>query len=145
MVVLVIMDVKAGWMGVVLGGLLSLPVVAPVKKEYRKWLWAAVVVLLLSGLLLVYTAPITGMMYELQQVLHGNWGDHFGSGRVSIWRQVLQKVPDRLFWGVGPDTMYAAGIRLGTVIIDCAHNEYLNVLFHQGLFGLFSYLMILIT
>ena len=77
--------------------------------------------------------------------------DSFGSGRVYIWKQVLQRVPEHLLLGTGPDTMAAAAIEGFSyydaafdlyiqIQVDLAHNEYLNILYHQGLPALAVYL-----
>ena len=92
-----------------------------------------------------------GTAAELSALLHGQLKDHFGSGRIYIWRQVWDLVPERLLFGGGPDTLAArnAGYfqrydaSLGVAVralIDTAHNEYLNILVNQGLLALTAYL-----
>ena len=151
--VLLKMQVQAGILAIVCGGLLSLAVVIPGSVR-RRWICLAVVlVLAAAGLTAVLVLPMQGTLYELQQVLKGNWNENFGSGRIYIWKQVLRLIPDRPLFGAGPDTMMAAqipgydfiapdGYVLKTAI-DAAHNEYLNILYHQGILGLAAYLLIL--
>ena len=88
--------------------------------------------------------------------MHGRWSDGFGSGRLYIWRNVMELVPEHPLFGGGPDTL---GLRtdaaferydetLGILIhstIDTAHNEYLNILINQGSFGLLTYFAILMA
>lgn len=154
-VVLIWMDVKAGVFGMAAGIWCSLPRLVPVSKRERRGLRAAVFGGILLSLAVIWLFPFDGMLYEANQLLHGNWNDQFGSGRVYIWKQVLQRVPSQLLFGSGPDTMMSAGIEgfgftgetgqtFGT-FVDTAHNEYLNVLFHQGIFAMLSYIGILIT
>lgn len=147
--VLVQVNVQAALVGVFAGGLLSLPVVLP---KYKKQTVLAVLVILLGGLLLaLFRRSTGGTLYELGQVLRGNWDDKFGNGRIYIWKTVLGALPNRLFFGTGPDTMAAAGIvgfawdnrELGmtlSTMIDTAHNEYLNVAYHQGILALLAWL-----
>lgn len=146
-------DVKAGLVGVACGMALALPVVLPVKSGRRKWLWLALGILVLLGLWYAYTNHRTwGPAYELREILHGNFDPVFGTGRIGIWRDVLGRVPERLVFGYGPDTMAAAqishysrvvnGVEI-PMIIDVAHNEYLNILYHQGVFALLAYLLAL--
>ena len=96
----------------------------------------------------------TGMLHEAHELLHGNIDPNFGSGRLHIWTEVLRQVPGQLWFGSGPDTMLLTEITsfsrydslhdINIVSkIDVAHNEYLNVLFHQGVFALISYLALL--
>lgn len=154
-IVLIQMDVKAGLVGVFGGLWLALPLSLPVKASTRKYLWLLIFSGIVTALLFIYFVPSNGTLYEANQVLHGNWDDRFGSGRIYIWKQVLQQIPHQFFWGSGPDTMMAAGIagfpfisesgQSFETFVDTAHNEFLNVLFHQGIFALISYVGILIT
>ena len=155
--VLLWMRVLAGLLGVFLGGLLCLPAVLPAGKRLRRGLAAAVLALLLLALAAFYFADAgAGLAHELHELLHGRGDPAFGSGRLFIWRQVWERLPARLLFGAGPDTMLAAGLapfqrvdaatgRTVVAQIDAAHNEYLNVLFHQGLFALLSYLGLLLS
>lgn len=100
---------------------------------------------------ILYFIPIKeGMLYELQSLMHGNYDPDFGSGRLHIWREVLDNIKPLL--GTGPDTMLKESIEpfVKTIngknvvrSIDIAHNDYLNILFHQGIFALVAYLGIL--
>lgn len=157
LVVLLRMWVLAALVGVVLGGTLALPVALPASDHCRRWVAAAAAAVLLLCLAGVYLFDFgSGMLHELHELLRGRGQDSFGSGRLYIWRSVLKLVPERLWLGYGPDTMLLAGIEpftrvdeaLGTVIrarIDTAHNEYLNILFHQGLPALLAYVGALIA
>ena len=156
LLVLVKMNVAAGIAGVVFGGALSLPLVVRGKKKRR-----IIALLLLAALVCVlaflYLFDIgAGTLHEAHEILHGNISDSFGSSRIYIWKNVLSLVPDRLLLGAGPDTLALADIKpftrydadMGKVFtahIDTAHNEYLNVLYHQGIFALAAYLGALIV
>lgn len=94
----------------------------------------------------------TGMIFEASEVLRGRWDDSFGTSRIFIWRNVLERItlgnllfgtgPDTLgFWNIEPFTRYCD--RLGTVLtarIDAAHNVYLHILATMGLPAVLSYL-----
>ena len=154
--VLIGMDVQAGLVAVILGTVLTIPAVLPVSRRGRIWLWAGAAAVLAAGLVLVLLSKSTaGTVFELREILRGNWDPNFGSGRIYIWREVLRRVPDRLLLGTGPDTMAAALIpgyvHIDAVTgeamqfyVDVAHNEYLNILYHQGLLALIPYLGALI-
>ncbi len=149
---LVRVRVAGSFVGVGLGGLLCLPVVLPAGKRGRLLALALVLAVLLLGAAGLYCKDFGGgTLHELHELLHGRVQDSFGSGRIRIWRAVLEKLPGRWLLGWGPDTMLRAGIEpftrfdeaRGAVItaeIDTAHNEYLNVLFHQGVFALLALL-----
>jgi len=151
------MSVLAGFVGVFGGAVLALPVVLPAKPGVRKWVAVAVgglIVLALAGLFFVDVGE--GLLHELHELLHGRVDDSFGSGRIHIWKEVLERIPGQLWFGSGPDTMLLAELEpfvrydeaLNVYLkaqIDSAHNEYLNIWFHQGLFALLTYLAALIS
>lgn len=149
------MWVLAGLVGVLAGGVLAIPAVVPAEPKIRRGLAVGI---LLAGVLAVTAVylvdPGGGLFHELHELLHGNLDAGFGSGRIHIWSSVLERVPSHLWLGTGPDTMIYAGIEpftrydetFGLIVsrIDTAHSEYLNILFHQGIFALLAYLAMLI-
>lgn len=156
-VVLVKMNVMAGIVGVTAGLLLSFPIIFPMEANKKKALWIYVGVLVVLGFVALYLLDTgTGMLHEIHEILHGNADKSFGSGRLYIWQSVLERIPKNIFFGTGPDTMIHSGIEafsrydetLGATIvsqIDMVHNEYLNVLYHQGIFAFFAYIGLLGT
>jgi len=153
-----------GWVWVeggvvaVLGGLiLGIPVVLKTQRQRRRAaaVAGAVLVLGFAGVY-VFGERVGGFVFEAHELLHGRVEDSFGSGRIYIWRNVLELVSERLLLGGGPETL---GLRtdaaferydphLGLVIrsaVDVAHNEYLNVLVNQGLPALVCMLGALVT
>ena len=154
--ILIGIRVSAGILGVFVGGLLSLPVVLPAKNRTRLLIFGCVVCLLLLITAALYLFDIGGgTLHEAHALLRGGADESFGSNRLHIWRAVWEKISERPLFGFGPDTMMEAGLEpfrrydeaLGETIvahIDTAHNEYLNILFHQGLFALLSYLAALL-
>lgn len=155
--VLIKMNVLAGLVGVTIGLLLSLPVILPMGSRGKRTFWICIGALGILGLATLYLLDMgTGMFHEIHEVLHGNADEHFGSGRLYIWQSVIERIPNNTFFGTGPDTMIYSGIEafsrydetLGAMIvsqIDVAHNEYLNVLYHQGIFAFFAYTGLLST
>lgn len=154
--VLLKMSVMAGLVGTFGGAVLALPVVLPINDKTRRIIALAIAVLFLLALVLLFVFDIgTGMLHEAHELLHGRASDTFGSGRIHIWKNVLKKIPENLWFGTGPDTMSHAGLEAFTrydadkgvelvAEIDTAHNEYLNILFHQGIFALLAYLAALV-
>lgn len=47
-------------------------------------------------------ATDTSTSYEIGQILHGHFEDSYGSGRIGIWRQLLEVYPSGLFLAVDP-------------------------------------------
>jgi len=122
------------------------------RKQLQVFFAVLSVLTVICGVTVVYFWHGTeGTVYELSQVLHGNWDDHFGSSRILIWRKTLKLVPEKLLLGGGPGTLalrlqidfarYVAetGQTLATTV-DNAHNDYLAILVNTGLFSLLAYL-----
>lgn len=149
--VLIQMNVLAGLVGVFVGGIVMIPIVAPISPKYKKIIWIVFAVLAVAGVVGLFAVDVgSGFLHELHELLHGRAEVSFGSGRFKIWSQVLQELPSNFLLGTGPDTMYRAGLEgftrfdeaLDAVLvaeIDVAHNEYLNVLFHQGILAFLAY------
>lgn len=123
----------------------AVAIMAPFSLGKRgKWLAFIELALALAGLALVYIIDLGGTLGELHEILHGRVEDTFGSGRIGIWRAVLGEIPKHPLFGGGPDSMIEWDIEPfsrvvgGKTIyryIDCAHNEYLNLLAQEGIFA----------
>ncbi len=153
--VLVWMDVSAGLVGVLGGCTLAVPLAGITQPKKRRAAALLLGGLVLLGLAVLYFADFgSGMLHEAHCLLRGQADPGFGSGRLHIWREVLEKVPEHPWLGAGPDTMLYGGLepfqrydsQMGRTIvaqIDAAHNEYLNILYHQGVFALGAFLALL--
>lgn len=153
--VLIEMQVMAGYVGVFCGGFVSLFVLLKMPAKLRKILLIAGLLLLVIALLFLYFVDLNvEILHDIHEILNGRIDGDLGTGRIHIWTSVLALIPDHLFFGTGLDTMVFADIEpferydenLGKTIIgkiDSAHNEYLNILFHQGVFAFLSYLVFL--
>lgn len=126
-------------------------------RALRRGFLLLILIVLAGGLVLVYFYDHFqgGFLAQAHEILHGNWDDDFGSGRIYIWKEVWALVKEAPFLGGGPDTLGQRGIpsfsrfseELGTTItagIDVAHNEYLNILVNQGALSLLPYVAVLI-
>ena len=146
--VLLRMNVQAGLVALLLGMPITLCAALPLTREKRRWMWGALAALFVAALLWVYFGDhADGTLRELREILHGNWDPSFGSGRVYIWQTLWRRLDEHPWLGIGPDTLAALGIGMGTnaaLVVDTAHNEYLNILFQQGLLSLIPYLLALL-
>ena len=141
--------VLCGLVGLALGGAICLAVLCP--DRYRKWVFLTIGGSALVGLtvLWLFDLPVK-FLHELHELLHGRVEDSFGSGRFYIWRQMLERVPDRLLLGIGPDATrfsglapfirYENGMEVARASITDAHCLPLNILYCQGLPALLSWL-----
>lgn len=75
--------------------------------------------------------------------------DEYGTGRIAIWKQILDYLPKYIYTGIGIDQIYYLGG--GGKIIDPimnvpaykAHNEYLQILMTEGIFKFLTYVGLL--
>ena len=142
--------VLLGIIGVMAATVLSIPFVFSLKKRGHIIYWSAFFALALGGVLMLYFIPFGGFLGEIHNILHGNVSESFGTGRIRIWSEVIRRAGENIWIGSGPDTMIYAKIepfyRFDEVhgdlyaLIDTAHNEYLNILYHQGIFATASYI-----
>lgn len=137
----------------VFGGLLFLLPLAMIGDRRKKILVLLLILaLILAGFLFLFFVDMgEGTFHEVHALLHGDWDDKFGTGRIFIWRNVMALVPDRPLFGGGPDTL---GQRMTVEFqrydeekdvmyrasIDTAHNEYLNILVNEGAFAFLAYM-----
>jgi O-antigen ligase len=95
------------------------------------------------------------MASELKEMLHGHFEDTYGSGRIGIWRQLLEVYPQRPILGGGPGTVsdrieidYSRYVsETGQTLktrVDNAHNEYLGYLMDEGALGFAAYMALII-
>lgn len=80
------------------------------------------------------------------------WGTHRGYMWINGLNEYSKFDFFKLLFGSGPDTFYHVFephfeglLRFGDSSTDCIHSEYLNYLVTQGIFGLLSYLVILVS
>lgn len=90
-----------------------------------------------------------GILYEIHELLHGNFNDEFGTYRIFLWKRTLPLIKDYPLLGTGPDTFalrfmpkYTNDlIAIGQYSInDTAANVYLTIAVNLGLVGLLVYL-----
>lgn len=103
-----------------------------------------------AGAFIYAETSLPGTAGELHEIMHGNIDDSFGTSRIYIYRNILERVPSHLLLGTGPDTIGHMDIEpfqrydaergvMVTARIDTAHNEFLNVLACQGIAALCAY------
>jgi len=91
------------------------------------------------------------IIWQAREMLNGRFEDHFGSGRVFVWRNALPVVADRPILGSGPGTFFQAmgeefqemsSQQFGATF-DTAHNTYLQMAITLGIPALLAYLIFL--
>lgn len=122
-------------------------------KKVRKYVYISYIFIGILGILVLYLYPFkTGILYQVHEMLHGNFDDTFGTYRIFLWKRSLNLIPSYPIFGTGPDTFamrfmsnyYIDLIKLdGYITInDNAANVYLTMLVNIGIAGLLSYLLI---
>ena len=154
--VIVRMQVLSCIVGLGAGCVLALPVMLPIGAKAKTRAALAILGAGALGLLLLFAVDLGGPAGTIHRILHGDVPRSVDSGRLYIWREVLERAAKRPLFGYGPDTLSMAGIepfrrydpeQQKTLLgyIDAAHNEYLNIFFHQGIPALAAYLGALVA
>lgn len=148
--VLIKSDTDAGKVGLLGCFVIALPIVI---RNSRRQVFAGIVctAALIFGGLAVYCMPAqSGLMYEVQSVLHGHIEPSFGHDRVKIWQEAGKVVLQRPVLGNGPGSgAWLLDIRTvnekwnRTVSVRNVHNTYLGYLMDTGILGLGLYLTLL--
>lgn len=147
MAVVALMGVSAAVLGVFGSLLLVLPVLTRKENAVKVKTFTYIAIILFFSA--IYLVPLPGMLGEAHEILHGTVSDGFGSGRIGIWRQLLEILPEQWLIGSGPDTVgllklvpftgeNAAGESVARAV-DVAHNEYLQIAVCQGIPALAAY------
>ncbi len=150
------MDVTSTLLGLAAGITVAVPLLLKFNKKKTAIYFAVLILLSILLVVMLYQFDFGGFFGEVHSILHGEISDKFGSGRIRIWKNVLSEIPEHLFFGKGPDTMKKADFpaferyypsldRVITRSIDVAHNEPLNILYHQGIFALIFYIGFIIS
>lgn len=156
LVLLAVIKVTAGLLAMAFVCLIAAPVAAYIflDSQKRKMIAAYLAALVLAGCAagaFIYAeTSLPGTAGELHEIMHGNIDDSFGTSRIYIYRNILERVPSHLLLGTGPDTIGHMDIEpfqrydaergvMVTACIDTAHNEFLNVLACQGIAALCAY------
>ena len=146
--------IAAGIVGLLGAFLLIIPVL--MKSQKARLIYAGVIIILvIICLILVYNCNgfDSGPLFEASSLIHGHIEDSFGSGRIGIWRETLNLLPQKPLLGGGPDTLkerldliftHESNGMIRQTIVDNAHNDYLNIAANIGIPGLIVYLCALV-
>lgn len=156
LVLLAVIKVTASLLAMAFVCLIAAPVAAYIFLDVKKrkiiaaYLAALVLAGCAAGAFIYAETSLPGTAGELHEIMHGNIDDSFGTSRIYIYRNILERVPSHLLLGTGPDTIGHMDIEpfqrydaergvMVTARIDTAHNEFLNVLACQGIAALCAY------
>jgi O-antigen ligase len=147
---------RSGWVGVFCGILfVTFFVILKRKHLWKKW---AVLLLTLTVLTVSINIVENGSYFERlnsvftdsKKILTAKSTGHEGSYRMIIWKKSLPLVKDYFWLGSGPDTFNYVFPEdkekkkfFGEMIVDKAHNEYLQIAVTMGVPALLTYLYLL--
>ena len=121
-----------------------------IKNKYIKKYIVLSIILVISTIFMqvLNLTPVIGFISEateeISDISKGNGENFVADGRLYIWKETIKRVPNYLLHGIGIDNfsyikdggpIYSLGL-----IVDKAHNEYLQILITTGIFSLISYL-----
>jgi O-antigen ligase len=112
------------------------------------------VLLIIVGIYLYDFGPNFKLIYEIHELLHGNFNDDYGTYRMFLWKRAVTLIQDYPVLGTGPDTFtprFMDKYKLDIInldgkisINDTAANVYLTMLVNVGIAGLITYITFLI-
>ena len=94
------------------------------------------------------------LLAEVSQLLHGNLTDEAGTYRGYIWKSALKLIGERPILGGGPGSFYTRFLPYNDgynaasgygVLVDLAHNDFLNIGVCTGVVGMLLYAAFLVT
>lgn len=122
-------------------------------KKIIKYFYLGLIGCGILGLIVLYFGNFkSGMLYEIHELLHGNFDDNFGTYRVFLWKRTITLIKEFPILGSGPDTFairfmakYTSDIAaIGPLTLnDTAANIYLTMIINLGIVGLLNYLAFL--
>lgn len=120
-------------------------------KKIIKNFYLGILCCCIFALLVLYFVNFrSGILYEMHELLHGNFDDNFGTYRIFLWKRTLKLIKEYPILGSGPDSFairfmakYTNDIAaIGPLTLnDTAANVYLTMIINIGLVGLFIYLL----
>ena len=124
-------------------------------KKVIKWIYLLIIIGGFLGVLALYIIKFpSGSLYEIHELLHGNFDDDFGTYRIFLWKRTLAIFPEYPLLGSGPDSFAIRFMAKFTDDIaaigplslnDTAANVYLTMLINIGLIGFVNYISFIIT
>ncbi|MBI0576523.1 O-antigen ligase family protein [Neobacillus cucumis] len=157
---LIFSGTRSGWVGVFIG-IAFMSVAAIIKNKYlwKKWslllISLALIVILLNNLEKgTYTNRITTAVTDSYHIVTNESTGLEGSSRLFIWEKSIPLIKKYFWLGSGPDTFefvfHAKPDELQryfgdpNIIVDKAHNEYLQIAITLGIPALITYLLLLL-
>ncbi|WP_458415412.1 O-antigen ligase family protein [Schinkia sp. CFF1] len=152
-------ETRSGWVGSFIGFVILLLFILRKRRELLKK-----AIILSSGFALIfltvnvteengYISRVSSIYLDGNKVLSGNDEGHAGASRWFIWKNAFPLILNHPFLGSGPDTFAEVFVVppeekrefLGDegIIVDKAHNEYLQIAVTMGIPALITYLFLL--
>ncbi len=153
------MSAVVGTGGVILSYIIYLLYLKYKRNEVKPYLKKLTIVLISLFISLIVGTFINHLLFEdIKEMIFQLFNitvnkevmDNYGTNRIYIWKNVLKVVPKHLLHGVGIDCFayaFPKGLLLPSsilLLVDKAHNEFLQILLTQGIFALLTYISFLL-
>lgn len=128
------------------------------KQTATKYLFAAVLFIELLAVVfslcyLKLAGVKGGTLGQISNMLNGKVRDNYGNNRIGLWKYTFMLASKRLFIGFGTGSFRMAfsdftqqlAPSYSNNTYDFAHNEYLQILYNCGIFGLISYIGLVVS
>lgn len=152
-VALIYTTTRSGYVGVFLGVIfITMFVVIKHKHLWKKWVTLVVSMVILLFLINIseqglYIKRINSVVKDSYNVASNQSTGREGSARILIWKKSLPLVKEYFWIGSGPDSfvfVYPRQMENGDLVVDKAHNEYLQIAITLGVPALITYLLFLV-
>ncbi|MGM0900254.1 MAG: O-antigen ligase family protein [Bacillota bacterium] len=160
-VALIFSGTRSGWVGILFAILFS-TIVLIIKRKYLWKRWATLLVTLVTIVLIInyggkedYKSRVNALVVDTYKVASNQSSGHEGSSRFFIWEKSMPLIKEYFWTGSGPDTfkyVFSATpdelqrfFGVPNIIVDKAHNEYLQIAVTLGVPALLLYLTLILA
>ncbi|SKA81650.1 putative inorganic carbon (hco3(-)) transporter [Caloramator quimbayensis] len=156
---LLLTNTRSAWIGFALSFLLLVIFSIKNKKDLKSLIF--ILLIIFSITLLINSYKNNALIKRFDSIvsdaknasIDSTKSEYSGSTRIFIWKRTLKLIQNSPIIGYGPDTFdivfmknYKKDVNrlIGNIIIDKAHNEYLQIAYASGIPALITYLLFLI-
>ncbi|MCX7883917.1 MAG: O-antigen ligase family protein [Caloramator sp.] len=156
---LLLTNTRSAWIGFAFSFLLLFIFSIKYKNNLKRLLFILVIIFSITSILNFYKNNTLIKRFDSivsdakNASIKSTKSEYSGSTRIFIWKRTLKLIQNSPLIGYGPDTFDIAFMKnykkdvnrfIGNLIIDKAHNEYLQIAYASGIPSLITYLLFLI-
>ncbi len=130
--------IMTGSRGSFLGLTISMGLVLAEKRQFKLFVYGLAIILLITPVILY--GPFENMVFDRIKVQEEQEISTYSSGRWEAWKATLNMVAKKPILGHGFNSFRYVFAMEAWGFESSAHNEYIQLLYEQGIIGLFLYL-----